>query len=89
MSNTQKLLGVREIRSEFGFGRDLATALAENMPHVVIGRRGLGVRRKVHRADFERVMAEALAANIDLWQLVKQPDARAVIQAWLTPKVAN
>ncbi|CAM3738181.1 hypothetical protein [Deinococcus frigens] len=85
----QTLLGIGGIRSEYNFGRDLATRLAEAMPHVVAGRSGRGPRRLVHRADLERVLAHARADQVDLWALVKGPDARAVIQGWLTLKEVN
>ncbi len=54
------------------------------MPHIVAGRAGRGPRRLVHRADLERVLSHARAAQVDLWALVKQPDARTVIQGWLS-----
>ncbi|GAA4022820.1 hypothetical protein GCM10022631_41690 [Deinococcus rubellus] len=89
MPNTQTLLGINGLREEYSFGRDLATQLAELMPHIVAGRAGRGPRRLVHRADLERLLAHARADQVDLWALVKQPDARTVIQNWLTPKAAN
>ena len=84
MPHAQTLLGIGDIRAEYSFGRDLATLLAENMPHIIVGRAGKGPRRLVHRVDFERVLACASAEQVDLWALVKRPDARTIIQGWLT-----
>ena len=83
------LLGIASIRDEYAFGRDLATHLAELMPHIVAGRTGKGPRRLVHRADLERVLTHARAGQVNLWELVKQPDARTVIQGWLTREAVN
>lgn len=89
MPQIQTLLGIGDIRAEYSFGRDLATLLAENMPHIIAGRAGKGPRRLVHRSDLERVLAGARAEQVDLWALVKRPDARTIIQGWLTLAEAN
>ena len=89
MTQSKALIGVNGIRSEFSLGRDLATRLAELLPHVTAGRVGTGVKRLVHRGDLERVIACATAEKADLWELVRRPDAREVLQAWLALKEAN
>lgn len=89
MTNPRTLLGIPEIRSEFGFGRDLATRLAENMPHIVVGYAGRGPKRMVHRSDLERVMTRATAENADLWALVKREDASSILAGWLTLSGVN
>ena len=89
MHQPKSLIGINSIRQEFSIGRDLATRLAELLPHVTAGRVGTGVKRLVHRADLERIMARATAEKADLWALVRRPDAREVLQGWLALKEAN
>ena len=55
MTHMSKMVGIGEIRREFLIGRDLATKLAELMPHLTVGRVGVGAKRLVQRADLEAV----------------------------------
>lgn len=89
MTQTKTMVGVGDIRKDFSLGRDLATRLAELLPHVTAGRVGTGVKRLVHRADIERVMACAAAEGVDLWALVRRDDARDVLALWLARGAVN
>lgn len=89
MTQPQKMLGIGDIRKQFSLGRDLATRLAELLPHVTAGRVGTGVKRLVHSADIERVMVRASAESADLWALVRQDDAREVLAHWLADWKVN
>lgn len=80
---TQTLVGIGEIRREFSVGRELATRLAELMPHLTVGRVGMGPKRLVQRADLELVMARATVERTDLWELVRREDARDLLASWL------
>lgn len=90
MTSTQTLLlGISGIRKEFSIGRELATRLAELLPHLTAGRVGMGAKRLVQRTDLERVMARAISERTDLWELVRREDAREVLAAWLTTVESN
>ena len=89
MTSTPKLLGINEIRKEFSMGRELATRLAELMPHLTAGRVGLGAKRLVQRADLDRVMARAISEQADLWELVRREDARELLAGWLATERMN
>ena len=83
------MLGIGEIRREFSVGRDLATKLAELLPHLTVGRVGVGAKRLVQRADLERVMARATADRMDLCELVRREDARYLLASWLVSGEQN
>ena len=89
VKQTQQLLGIGDIRKEFSVGRELATRLAELLPHLTAGRVGLGARRLVQRVDMEQVVARAISERIDLWELVRKEDAREILADWLTPLRKN
>ena len=83
------MLGINEIRKEFSVGRELATRLAELMPHLTAGRVGLGAKRLVQRADLDRIMARAISEQADLWELVRREDARELLASWLASVEQN
>ena len=89
MTLDQKMIGIGQIRREFSVGRELATQLAELLPHLTVGRVGIGVKRLVQRADLERVMARATAERADLWELVRREDARELLASWLASGELN
>jgi hypothetical protein len=65
------LIGLRNLRDEYGLARDLSARLLELLPHVSMGRTGLGIRRMVQRRDFEQCLALATRQRLDLVEFVR------------------
>ncbi|GGR22558.1 hypothetical protein GCM10008957_38240 [Deinococcus ruber] len=76
------LLANRDLRLEYGFGRDLATKLGLLLPHVRIGAMGRGEKRLVRREDVDRLIDRAAQDGADLWELAKTHDP-ASLQTWM------
>ncbi|MFT2720720.1 hypothetical protein ACMT4L_12010 [Deinococcus sp. A31D244] len=79
---TPELLTVNDIRKLSGLGRNLSHDLARLMPHLKVGRAGLGERLLVRRDDFDRLLLRASQERRDLLELVRDftPDD---LQAWM------
>ena len=59
------------MQQEFHLPRDLSARLLELLPHVKMGRAGLGVKRCVQRRDLESFLERAARERLDLVQLVR------------------
>ena len=76
------LLANRDLRLEYGLGRDLATRLGLLLPHVRLGATGRGEKRLVRREDVDRLIDRAAQDGADLWQLARTHD-QVSLQAWM------
>ena len=78
------LLANRDLRLEYGFGRDLATKLGLLLPHVRLGITGRGEKRLVRREDVDRLISRASQEGADLWGLARMHTPET-LQAWMQP----
>jgi hypothetical protein len=60
------LLGKRELLEEYKLPRDVSGRLLKLLPHVTMGRTGLGLRLCVQRRDLERFLEQAARERLDL-----------------------
>lgn len=81
-----KLLGNRNVREKYAFGRDLSTRIISLLPHVMVGRAGRGKRRLIKEEDLEQLIARAAEEGVDLWQLVRTHTPES-LKCWLTKGV--
>ena len=83
MQTGQKaLLANRDLRLEYGLGRDLATKLGQLLPHVRMGSMGRGEKRLVRREDVDRLILRATLEGADLWELAKTHTQES-LQTWM------
>ena len=78
----KSMLANRDLRLEYGLGRDLATKLAQLLPHVRMGAMGRGEKRLVRREDVDRLILRATLDGADLWELAKTHTQES-LQAWM------
>jgi len=76
------LLANRDLRLEYGFGRDLATKLGLLLPHVRLGTTGRGEKRLVRREDVDRLIDRASQEGSDLWGLTRTHTPES-LQIWM------
>lgn len=85
-TSPKALLTNKDLRRDYGLGRDICSQLLKVLPHVCLGYAGAGQRRMVRREDVEELLKRAAKEGADLWQLVRQHTPESLI-AWLNSEM--
>jgi hypothetical protein len=75
------LLDRQDLLEHFRLSRDLSGRLLRLLPHVSMGRTGLGLRLCVQRRDLERCLEKAARERLDLVSFTRDTTA-AEFEAW-------
>lgn len=67
----KELLGVADLRHEYGLGRDLASQLIRLLPHIKVGKAGCGDRLMVRRCDIDRLCEVSSRTHLSLWAVAR------------------
>ena len=88
---SRELVSAKELRQDYGLGRDLAHYLVKLLPHIKVGQSGQGGRGEkllVRRSDVVWLVVKSIEDKRTLWQIVRTSNPES-FRAWLNSQKVN